>query len=151
MKQFRFRLQTVLEHRERHEQNAIQTYAQAQQTVADAKSTLDDLHTLKAQLIDGLTSLRLSGAIDAHEQVTYQEYIRQVRVDIARQEIIVEEMVAVAEHFRQALVDASQEKRAVDKLRERKLEAHVTESKRVEQIEADEIATTRHQFQNRAA
>jgi flagellar export protein FliJ len=147
MKRFKFRLQSVLDQRTRLERQAIQSYAQAQQAQAEAESTLMDLQALKQDLIEGLMTLRLAGCIDPREQVIYQDYIRQVRADIERQEQILAALGQIAEGFREALVDASQNKLAVDKLRQNKLVAHNQEVLRLEQNETDEIASTRHQFQ----
>jgi flagellar FliJ protein len=149
MKRFRFRLQTVLEQRERLERQAIQSYAQAKQAQAAAESTLIDLQTLKQDLIDGLMSLRMAGSIDAHEQLLYQDYVRQVKVDIKRQEATVAEMCSLADTFRQALVDASQDVKVVDKLREHKLEDHNREELRREQSQTDEMATVRHHYRKK--
>jgi len=146
MKRFKFRLQSVLDQRERLERQAIQSFAQARQAQADAESTLMDLQALKQDLIDGLMTLRLAGSIDPQEQVVYQEYIRQVKVDIQRQEATLADLCALAETFRQALVDASQDKRVVDMLRDHKLTAHDHENRRHEQNEADEMSSMRHQF-----
>ena len=146
MKRFKFRLQTVLEQRERLERQAIHSYAQAKQAQASAESTLIDLQALKMDLVDGLMTLRVAGSIDPHEQLLYQEYIRQVKVDIKRQETAVAELYTLAEKFRQALVDASQDKKAIDKLREHKLDAHNHEASRREQSETDEMATMRHHY-----
>jgi flagellar protein FliJ len=146
MKRFKFRLQTVLEQRERLERQAIHSYAQAQHAQAQAESTLVDLQALKQDMIDGLMTLRVEGSIDPHEQLLYQDYIRQVKVDIKRQEVTVAELFTLAEQFRQKLVDASQDKRVVDKLREHKLDAHNQEAQRREQNEADEMATIHHHY-----
>jgi flagellar FliJ protein len=141
MKRFEFSLQSVLHHRERVEQQATQNYAQARQAAADAEAVLADLIALRRDLMDGLSTLRLSGHIDPQEQLGYQHYIQLVTDDINKQQDTVASLWATAEDLHAELVEASQDKKAVDKLREQKLDAHSLELRRSEQDENDEMAT----------
>ncbi len=146
MKRFKFQLQAVLEQRERREKQAIQTLAEAIVAQADAEMTLDDLLELKQHLFDSLTAVRLSGNIDPQEQVAYQDYIQQVCGDITVQETVIADLTAITEEFRRSMVEATQEKRIVDDLRDRSKSAHYQDQLRAEQTESDEMASLRHQY-----
>ena len=146
MKLFKFRLQSVLEQRERRENQAVQDYAQAKQAVKDAESILSDLIQLRWDLINGLSELRKSGNIDPREQVVYQDYIKQAKLGIDRQEDYIAELTTLADKMRIHLVDASQDKQVIDKMKVKSVEQHRYETMRQEQEESDELSTLRHQF-----
>ncbi len=146
MTKFKFRLQTVLEQRERLESQAIVSYAQAKQAIAEAEATMDDLKALLQELIDGITSLRLAGSIDPREQVAYQDYMKTVKSDIATQAIVIESLQQRAEAMRGQLVDASQDRRAIHKMREHKLDSHNLRMQTHELNEADDMSTLRHRL-----
>lgn len=143
-----------MEQRERLETQAIQNYAEAKQAVNDAQCILSDLKELRRELIEVLSVLRLAGSIDPQEQLIYQDYIRQVKHDIVKQEKQIAELASRAERMRIHLVDASQNRQVIDKMKRTGIEAHRLDHLRREQSDSDELASTRHQYKadtNRAA
>jgi flagellar FliJ protein len=151
MKQFNFRLQKVLEVREREEQDAIKALSQAKQVVLDARSTLLQLETIKADIITGLGTLRRAGALDPNEQIAYQTYLVQVKEKIALQETKIVELQATEHDRRLELVEAARERMAIENLKAKAKTEYDYETLKDEQIEADDLTSARHIHRQRAA
>jgi flagellar protein FliJ len=144
MKRFKFRLQTVLEQRKRIESQAKKTYADAQQALHKGNQLLTDLENVRTGLIDEISEIRNSGDFNADESRIYGEYIQTINKCIKEQQDWVSELSSTAEAFRIKLVGASQDRKIVDKIKERDHENYVHEDIREQQAECDDINTARY-------
>jgi flagellar FliJ protein len=150
MKRFKFRLQTVLEQRERIETQAKSNYAEAFQALTKGKQLLEELEEVKTALVAELTERRVSGDFSPDESRLYQEYLQTIISCIRDQKEYVRDLTSSAEAFRLNLVGASANRQIVDKLKSKAMEVHVTEGNRVEQNSIDELATVRHHYRKTA-
>lgn len=144
MKRFKFRLQTVLEQRERLEKNAKTTYAEAQQAVQKAEVLLAELNDVRSALLAEVAEQRRSANFDPLEAKLYQDYLKTIVDCIRDQESYVRELQINAEAMRLNLVGASANRKAIDKIKERDLSAHKMQALRADQAAIDELATMRH-------
>ncbi len=149
MKHFKFRLQTVLEQRERRETVARQTFAESQAALGRAERLLGEMREVRAALLEELCRRR-AGAFDAFETRLYQDYMQVITQSIGEQEGYVRELTTSCEAHRLHLVGTSQDKQALVTIHDRHKQAHALLALRAEQTAMDELATARFNFQQRA-
>jgi|SRR5579884_3318744 len=144
MKRFKFRLQAVLEQRERLEKHAKSSFAEAQQAVRKAEQLLAELKDVRSALLTELSDQRQRPDFDPVEAGLYQDYLKTITKCLREQETYLRELEACAEAMRLNLVGASANRKAIDKIRDRDQTAHHLQAMRTDQAAADEIATMRH-------
>lgn len=138
----RFRLERVRALRERREEaaklefaGALQRRAQCEAELALAEARIADARRTQLQPSPSLT------ATDLRDRQAYLERVERaqqlVREDLNRHEVELEDR-------RTALTQASQDRQALERLKERSLANHVRELARVEQNTLDEIAGNGH-------
>jgi flagellar protein FliJ len=136
VKRFAFALQPVLEHRKRIEDAK-------QLVVATRKRALDDaereLERLNAEFLQHSTMLRQGHKqFDTRELQSIYAHLQFLdRCIIAQIRIVAERRIAL-DRARNDLLEASKEKKVVEKLKERRREAHTLEEQRMEQKELDD-------------
>jgi flagellar FliJ protein len=136
MKKFAFRLQPVLEHRERIED-------EKQQTLAVKQRALDESERELARLNDDFRA-HANGLRERHKALTADElrlhYAHLQFIDrsiVAQIHVVAERRVAL-DRARIDLLAASKDRKVVEKLKDRRREAHSVEELRVEQNELDD-------------
>jgi flagellar export protein FliJ len=149
MKNFRFRLQAVLEQRERRETQARQTLAESRAALARAERLLSEMREVRQALLEELCRRR-EGAFDAFETTLYQDYMQVITQSIGEQESDVRELTSSCEAHKLHLIGTVQDKQALVGVRDRHKQAHAALAIRAEQSVMDEIATSRFNFQQRA-
>lgn len=148
MKHFRFRLQAVLEQRERRETLAKQTYAEAQTALNGAERLLGEMREVRLALLEELCRRR-EGAFDAFETRLYQDYMQIITLSLQEQEGYVRTLASTCEAHKLHLIGTSQDKQALVAVRDRHQTAHALTAQRTEQTAMDELATTRFNYQQR--
>ena len=152
MKSFRFRLQAVLEQRERRETQAKQTYAEARLALTQAEKLLEEMREVRQALLDELCKRRQetsAGAFDAFETQLYQDYMQVITQSLQDQEGDIRSLTATCEANKMHLVSTSQDRQALVTVHDRHKLAHALVAQRAEQTIMDELATTRFNFQQR--
>lgn len=147
MKSFKFRMQTVLEQRERVETFTRQTFAEAALALERAERLLAELQDVRAALLDELRGH--SRAFDPLEMRVYQDYMQTITQSIREQESDVRELAIQREACRLHMVGASQDRQALDTLKDRDKQSHALHQQRTEQNVMDELSTARHNFRQR--
>ncbi len=148
MKAFRFRLQSVLEQRERRETLAKQTFAEAQMALGRGEKLLTEMREVRQAILDELCRRR-TGVFDAFETCTYQDYMQVITQTIAEQEGYVRDLLSTCEAQKLHLVGTSRDRQALDSVRDRHKQAHGLSVQRHEQGVMDELATSRFNFGQR--
>ncbi|MDX9731480.1 MAG: flagellar export protein FliJ [Bdellovibrionales bacterium] len=150
---FRFRLQKVLEHRQRLEDEAKRDYLKARAATEDALTKLrsmyqaiDDSRTRAQGIQLKENGSALSGVLRMSQSDRLQEielFIRGQGVRIERHKEAIRSLKIEEEEKQEALVRAAREKKTLEKLREKKLQEFKEEQERREQAEADDLAVMR--------
>jgi flagellar FliJ protein len=141
-KKFAFALQPVLDHRKRIEDERKQTLAIRQRAVDDAKR---ELERLNEEFRGHALALR-----QRHRQLAIEDlrlhyaHLQFLDRTIEAQTRIVAERQSAADRARNDLIDASKNRKVVDKLKDRRRIAFVAEETRVEQLELDDGNARRH-------
>ncbi len=148
MKSFEFRLQTVLEQRERVESVAKQSLAEAEGALQRGEHQLGELKDVRAALLEELCRLR-SGGFDANETRVYHDYLQTVTQGVRDQEAYVRELTIIREAHKLHLVGAAQDRQALAGVKERHQRAFMTQRQKLEQNAMDELAGVRHAYARR--
>ncbi len=147
MKDFKFRMQTVLEQRERVELVAKQNFAEAEAARARGERLLAELHAVRAALLDELRDCH--GQFDPLEMRIYQDYMQTITQSIREQDEYVRQTVIQREACKMHMVGAAQNRQALDTLKDRDKQRHSAQGLRREQTLMDDLSTARYIFQRR--
>jgi flagellar export protein FliJ len=148
MKRFQFRLQTVLEHRQRKETVAHLNFGQAQSQLNQALKMLQELEDVREAIVAELTERRVAGHFDPDETHLYNEYLKTIRQCIDEQNIYVADLSSTAEALRLHLVGESQKRQVLDHMKTRAQTDHNRTAILVEQAVTDDVAASRRQYQH---
>lgn len=146
MAKFRFRLQPVLDHKQRQEDLAQVALAQAQTVQLKEEATLQALNQAEVAAIAELERQRFTGRLDIEALQLGLGYMDLLKAQILRQAQVVARVQQQTETKRQELVARVQERKTLEKLRERQLDAFTHEQNRIEAREADELVIMRHAY-----
>lgn len=142
MKRFTFALQPVLDHRKRIEDEKQLVVAVRKRALDEAERELarlnDEFRKHSTMLREGHKKLETRDlqCIYAHLQFIDRCIVAQIR-------IVAERRVAL-DRARNELLEASKEKKVVEKLKERRRQTYVLEEQRVDQKELDDSNARRH-------
>lgn len=142
MKRFKFKLQTVLNHRQKKEDILKRELAAIMQRFEDEKHLLEQL---KFKLLDIQAGLRVKqkALVDASEAAMCLNYIDRVEREIEIQMAKVTDIAAEVRKTQGLLIEASKDRRVLEKLHDNQHVEFKKELERIEQNSIDEIATIR--------
>jgi len=147
MKRFQFRLQKVLEHRQRKETVAHLNYGEAQNQLNQATKMLEELEEVRDAIIKELSDIRLSGSFDPNETHLYHEYLKTIKQCIIDQNEYVSDLSSTAEALRLHLVGVAQERQVLDHMKSKAQLDHRNSANKQEQSVSDDMSASRRQFQ----
>lgn len=140
---FNFRLETVLQHRRRTEEDCQRKLAAALADLGIEKRSLEDLENTRDQGREEFQQ-KLKSHMTASEMLFYQRYFDQLAGYIAEQK---RKVAAAAQQFekrRTELVAALKKRKVLDKLKEKQMIAAVKKGLKREQDFMNEMAVIRH-------
>lgn len=149
MKSFRFRLQTVLEQRQRIETQAMSTYAEAVAAEQRATTLLVELQEVHDSLVREL-STTVSDGFDANVSRTYHDYLKVIKANIKEHATYTNDLVNQREALKLSLVRASQNHQALASVKQKHKDVHRIGEQRKEQNAIDEMAGNRFAFRSRS-
>ena len=141
MAQFHFQLQGVLEHRERIEKDRQRDLAAAQAEMVRLNGELQAVHREVQQSTADVRDHHLVGRLDMAYLAAHRRYMlgMQRRVMGLAQKISSQQQVVIA--ARQALAEASKQKKILEKLREKRRREWAEALARREGAALDELTT----------
>jgi flagellar FliJ protein len=142
---FRFRLEKVLVHRRRLEDEAKREFIIAQAATNKALSDLEALYVAIDVARSRGHEMQV-GTSDHRMAPTLQNidsFINGQKIRIERQRAVIRDLKSTEERMHELLVEASKEKKTLEKLREKHLEEYRAELARKEQAELDDLAIMR--------
>ena len=141
-RKFAFALQPVLDHRKRIEDERKQTMALRQRALDEARRELQALNDeFRRHSLELRTRHR---ELEIEELRMHYAHLQFLDRSILAQSKVVAERQGAVERARRDLVEASKNRKVVDKLKERKRAVFVAEEMRVEQLELDDGNARRH-------
>ncbi len=140
IKKFTFRLEQVLRHRANMEEVRERALAEVEERLARERVVLADLLGLRAEVLDGLAALQ-AAAFDVTQRDQYQGYLGWLATEVDREHRLLGELETLRDAKRAELVRASQDRRIVEKLKDRERGEHQNLVARLDQQALDEVAT----------
>ncbi len=140
MARFKFRLEQVLRYREQLESRAKMAFARACLDLAEQVKKLNELREL-------LKKQELLPYQNPQEYWLRTNFIRSLNEDIDEAELNRQRLELQVERRRVELVKAGQERRLLDRLKEKQAERYAHEQLLKEEKELDEVASLRHTAQ----
>ena len=143
MADFNFRLETVLQHRRRIEEDCQRELAAALADLAKEKRGLAGIVNSRDRDREEFQQ-KLQSNMTASEMLFYQRYFEQLAFDIAVQKRKVAAAAQLFEKRRSELVAALKKRTVLDKLKEKQMTAAAKKGLKQEQEFMNEMAVTRH-------
>lgn len=139
MKRFNFRLKKVLKHREIVENLRKEKLGKAKSELKKERDLLRKMEDTRRRTREELKERR-SNLISLPEALIYETYLERMDEEVGLQTTKAAQLSQKVEKTRQDLIEASQEKKIVEKLKERREEEYSNEMKRFEQGISDEAS-----------
>lgn len=140
MARFRFRLQSVLNIKEKVEDLKKNEFGKAMAALAEAQRVKAEMEAARDSCINDFRR-GINEGIDPVAFTRYNLFIENVKTAIKRQEFVVEQCEAFVEQKRQELVEAMRDRKTLETLRENDFEEFLIEEKKQEQKDVDEIVS----------
>jgi flagellar FliJ protein len=144
MPKFTFRLQSVLEHKQRLEELAQLEHARALAAQVTEERSLAQLHDAEGRGFSELERQRFQGKLDIESLQLGMTYLDALKVQITRQAQVVGRVRQASDVKREQLVGAMQERKTFERLREKQHKDFTHEQARRELVEQDEMVVMRH-------
>lgn len=139
MRKFQFRLESLRRLRAAREEERKRAFAEAAKVYREELEKLQELKMKERRARDEL-AVRLASGSTREEILVLRDFLEGTAVSIKCQQERVKEARVRMEEERRLLVEASRERKVVDKLHERALERYRYEAAREEQGFLDEVA-----------
>lgn len=138
MHKFAFRLESVLNLKAQMEDNAKNNLARATKELENHKDYLEELKNENDASINSLTE-EVDVGVPVYRVRLYNNYLSLMKEKIVNQK----ENVNIAEHNvdtnREVLIKAMQERKVLEKLKDKKFDEYVKEQNKAEQLGIDEL------------
>ncbi|MDI6716436.1 MAG: flagellar export protein FliJ [Actinomycetota bacterium] len=142
IKKFKFRLQPVLNYRQRKEDALKRELALAKQQFEQEKSLLEDVK-LKLSNLQQEVKVKQQSSFDASEAIMHSNHINRIEREIEIRMIRLADIASEVRKIQERLVTASKDKKILEKLHDKKYEWFKKETDKLEQASLDELATIR--------
>lgn len=144
MAKFKFKLQSVLELKIKNEDDEKRRFADVLQLQAREEEHMRQLQIKRERLIRELKAKQGAGGINVTELQMYSNGVERVKHEIINQELRLREVAMMVEEQRRRLIEATQEKKIYEKLRENQEKAFKDEEEYKEKLMIDELATLKY-------
>jgi len=143
MRGFKFKLQSVLDQRQKKEDILKKELADKKLLFEKQKILME---SLKSKLSDTRQEFRdrQNERLKASEAAAYISFFDRIGHEIELQTMKLAELVAEVNRAQERLMEAMKEKKIIEKLRDKQMEEYRTEVNRQEQVFIDEISTVRY-------
>ncbi len=140
MKGFKFRLESLLNIKEKFEQQAKITYGEEVAKLDTEKKKLEDLYVSKMENTQRQRE-SFTGTIDIFSFNQYRNYATKIDEMILSQIKAVEMQTVKTEEAKQKLAEIVKERKAFEKLKEKEIEQYKKEVQLAEDKQVDELVT----------
>ena len=145
MKKFQFRLQVVLDIKEKLLEQKLLELSKVQRGLQDAVNKQKTLEGYQAEINEALLNVFQSGnELDLVEVQRYKDFINKLIVDISNQKVVVQNITKLLDIKRKEVNDVLKEKKELEKLKENQKKKFYHEFEAYERNELDDIASSRY-------
>ncbi len=142
MKRFNFRLKKVLKHREIVENLRKEKLGKAKSELKKERDLLRKMEDTRRRTREELKERR-SNLISLPEALIYETYLERMDEEVGLQTTKAAQLSQKVEKTRQDLLQASQEKKIVEKLEDRRKSEYASDLKKFEQGISDEASVNK--------
>jgi len=143
-KRFVYKLQSVLDLKQKLEDEEKRKLADLMQLQAREEQVLKNLQYTRAQRIQEFKEKQCQGGINVTELQMYAYTIEKLKNDIINQQLRLKEIAIMIEEQRQNLIKATQQRKIYEKLKENKQKIWLEEEEYEEKKLIDELATIKY-------
>lgn len=143
---FNFRLEKVLDLRKRKEQECEKQLANLKELLRREETFLEELKEEAARTGAKIGEVQNADkeALDMREILRYYDYLESVREKISAQILQIKKVIADIERKRKELIEASKERKVMEKLKDNQYQKFKENLETVERKFLDEIGTIRY-------
>jgi flagellar FliJ protein len=147
---FRFSLESVLKHRTRLEEIAQREFAEAQRRVDECLRQIDVMYKRLDEVREDILLAQGKGSAEKIEEVREMEtFIDGQKLRIERMRLQARELLQIAEEKQEALILAAQEKKILQRLKERRQLEHRQHMNVIEAKELDDLTMVRQAWRKK--
>ncbi len=145
MKKFQFRLQVVLDIKEKLLEQKLLELSKVQRGLQEAVQKQKTLENYQLEINHALLKVFQSGNdLDLDEVQRYKDFINKLLVDISAQKVVVQNITKLLELKRKEVNDVLKEKKVLEKLKENQKKKYYQEFEQYDRRELDDIASSRY-------
>lgn len=143
-KKFKFKLENILKLKQKKEDEEKERLARLFRKLEEEEEKLRNLQKEKTDSVTYIKSKKSSGSLDIDELKMYQLHLEKLEEKIENQKFYIEQTKKEVEKQRQILIEAAQERKTYEKLKEKQQEEFNKAFELEERKFIDEIATMRY-------
>ena len=145
MKKFTFRLQVVLDIKEKLLEEKLLELAKVQRGLQEAVQKQKELEGYQLEINNALLRVFQSGNdLDLNEVQRYKDFINKLIVDISNQKVVIQNVQKLLELKRKEVNEILKEKKVLEKLKENQKKKYYQELEHNTRKELDDITTSRY-------
>ena len=145
MKKFQFRLQVVLDIKEKLLEQKLLELSKVQRGLQEAVDKQKTLESYQLEINQALLRVFQSGNdLDLVEVQRYKDFINKLIVDISNQKVVVQNITKLLEIKRAEVNEVLKEKKVLEKLKENQQKKYYQEFEEYQRRELDDIASSRY-------
>ena len=141
MSRFRFRFESLLHQYEQQRDAAGGEVAKANEAIAKVQSQIETLHSQRETSRKEASRVAAASDVKIDAMLQRGRYDVQLQAEIAQLQQTLAQLHTERDRRQTVLLQQQQEVKRMEQLRERHLEEHTTEVKRVEQKELDDVVS----------
>lgn len=140
---FSFKFQSILDLKQRIEDQKKSKYGEANEELKNQKDKLNVLIEERDYQFDLMREKGKEG-VTPKELIVYNNYMDRLKRSIEIQTVVVEKAKVAVEKARQELVEASKQRKMFETLKEKKLEEYWEDYYKKEQAQLDEVVSYKY-------
>ncbi len=145
MKKFQFRLQVVLDIKEKLLEQKLLELSKVQRSLQEAIQKQRTLEGYQMEINEALMNVFQSGNdLDLIEVQRYKDFINKLIVDISNQKVVIQNINKVLELKRKEVNEVLKEKKVLEKLKENQQKKYYQAYDYYQSRELDDIASARY-------
>lgn len=145
MKKFQFRLQVVLDIKEKLLEQKLIELSKVQKGLQEAIQKQKTLENYQIEINQALLKVFQSGNdLDLIEVQRYKDFINKLLVDISSQKVVVQNITKLLEIKRREVNEVLKEKKVLEKLKENQKKKYYQEFEQYQRNELDDISSSRY-------
>jgi len=144
VKGFKFKLQSVLDARQKKLENSQLEFAKAQHHLHQENIKLSNLIKILEETCQGLEQVLKAQMIDSTSIFIHQNYITTTKQNIVNQKLAIKQAELELDEKNLLMLEALKDKKVMEKLKEKALSEFTEKINHQEMVMIDEIATCRY-------